>query len=381
MLELTAQVGDPDVVFREATSHAGHDPGLVHPACSHDICLCGVAGGGLGFFIERSHEYSQSFLPFETFRCARDPLSEVVADATGHHQSCELCTKHGHARVFKVAVAVEYALTQIRNDPRTIAADRGDRKPPSLRGVISLIHAAMLAAGKTSWKPDLGRTAKLSVVVPAVDEAAIIGATLRSARGADEIVVVDGGSRDRTVELARMAGARIIESSRGRGRQLRAGIEAATGDVILLLHADTLLPPEFRGEVLNLLVNEGAVWGRFDIRFDTGGKLLRAIARLISLRSRMTRVATGDQAIFALSSALRACGGVRDDVLFEDIDLCLRLRRVGRMGVPRGHATTSARRWREKGIWRTTFRMWVLKLLYLSGMSVDRLARHYPDVR
>ena len=178
-----------------------------------------------------------------------------------------------------------------------------------------------------------------------------------------------------------MAGARIIESSRGRGRQLRAGIEAATGDVILLLHADTTLPPEFREEVLNLLVNEGAVWGRFDIRFDSGGRLLRAIARLICLRSRMTRVATGDQAIFVLSSALRACGGVRDDVLFEDIDLCLRLRRVGRMGVPRGYATTSARRWREKGIWRTTFRMWVLKLLYLSGMSVDRLVRHYSDVR
>jgi rSAM/selenodomain-associated transferase 2 len=214
-----------------------------------------------------------------------------------------------------------------------------------------------------------------------LNEEPFLRPTLRAARTADEVVVVDGGSTDGTVEIARTEGARTVSSLPGRGRQLRAGIESATGDVIVMLHADTILPPAFRGEILDLLESGRADWGRFDIRFDGGGAVLGLIARLICLRSRLSRIATGDQAIFVRSEVLRASGGIREDVLFEDIDLCRRLKRIGVMGIPPSPVVTSARRWEKGGVWSTTLRMWALRALYLAGWRSDSLARYYPHVR
>jgi GT2 family glycosyltransferase len=124
-----------------------------------------------------------------------------------------------------------------------------------------------------------------------------------------------------------------------------------------------------------------AEWGRFDLRFDEAGPLLRLIARLISWRSRMSRVATGDQAIFVTREVFELAGGIRETELFEDVDLCRRLKRHGRMGVPRRRVVTSSRRWRMRGTWRTTLLMWTLKLLYLCGVPARRLARFYRNVR
>jgi len=222
---------------------------------------------------------------------------------------------------------------------------------------------------------------RLSVIIPTLDEERSLAASLASAREADEVVVVDGGSTDRTEKIARAGGARVLGCERGRGRQLRRGLEHTDGDVVLFLHADTHLPAGFRREVLDLVAHGPAGWGRFDIRFDGGSTLVHFIARLISWRSRLTRVATGDQAIFARRELIERCGGLREDLLFEDIDLCRRLKREASMAVPRSPAVTSARRWRARGAWRTSFLMWGLKLLYLAGVPSSTLARFYSNVR
>ncbi len=221
----------------------------------------------------------------------------------------------------------------------------------------------------------------VSVIVPALNEEAAIAAAVASAAGAEEVIVVDGGSTDRTREIARQSGARVLEAARGRGLQQNEGAAAARGEVLLFLHADTLLPAGFREQVLDSLSDGRAGWGRFDVRFDAGGPLLRLIARLISLRSRISRVATGDQAIFVRRALFERLGGFTERELFEDIDLCRRLKRAAPMAVPAGRVITSARRWRADGPWRTSFLMWAMKLAYLAGVPSHRLVRFYRNVR
>lgn len=226
---------------------------------------------------------------------------------------------------------------------------------------------------------------KLSVVVPVRNEEACLGATLAALAAGldagDEVIVADGGSGDRTVEIARAAGALVVEGPPGRGRQMNLGAVQAKGDVLLFLHADTQLPAGFRRELEVLLAAPGFVWGRFDLAFDEGGPLLRLIAWLISTRSRIFRSATGDQAIFVRRGVFEAVGGYHEALLFEDVDLVRRLRPAGGMAIPKGRAVTSSRRWRNRGVWSTTLRMWTLKSLYLLGVPAARLAGHYEDER
>ncbi len=226
---------------------------------------------------------------------------------------------------------------------------------------------------------------RVSVIVPTLDEESVIVPTLEAVRrgaGADdELLVVDGGSSDRTVELAGAAGAVVLHAARGRGRQMNAGAAAARGDVLLFVHADTLLPDGYRDELERVLEDPAVRWGRFDVSFDEGGPLLRWIARLISWRSRLFRSATGDQAIFVRSDDFESVGAYREELLFEDVDLARRLRACGGMGIPPSRVVTSARRWRRRGVWATTLRMWTLKSLYLAGVRSGRLARHYGDER
>jgi rSAM/selenodomain-associated transferase 2 len=223
--------------------------------------------------------------------------------------------------------------------------------------------------------------ARISVIIPTLEEESAIASTIVSAAGADEILVIDGGSRDRTCEIATAVGARLVTSVPGRGRQLAAGARAARGDVLLFLHADTRLPAGFAHEVRRIVTSGRCSWGRFDLRFDRDTLLLALIARLISWRSRLTRGATGDQAIFVRRDAYERVGGISEDVLFEDVSLCRRLKRDGRMGVPAGVVITSSRRWRRGGTIRTSLLMWTLKGLYLAGVPAARLARFYPNVR
>lgn len=221
-------------------------------------------------------------------------------------------------------------------------------------------------------------TPLVSVLIPALNEAAGISATLAAARAAlgdqAEYIVADGQSSDGTAELARAAGARVIESARGRGRQLDAALRAAQGEICIMLHADTLLPTDALTHIVRAL--RSAIGGAFLLRFDDAR--LQWLARAINLRSRVLRSATGDQAIFARRDVLLAVGGVPQLELFEDVRLWQKLKRAGRTQILASEVTTSARLWRSAGTSRVILLHWRLRLLHALGVSPERLARLYP---
>lgn len=224
---------------------------------------------------------------------------------------------------------------------------------------------------------------RLAVIVPALNEAAAIAATLAPLqawrnRGA-EVVVVDGGSEDATTERARPLADRVLTGARGRARQMNAGAAAAGGEVLVFLHADTRLPGEGDRAIRQALAN-GRQWGRFDVRLEGAGRhpLLRAVGALMNRRSRLTGIATGDQAPFVTRAAFEAAGGFPDQPLMEDIALSRTLKRVaGPPACLRERALTSSRRWEEGGIARTIALMWGLRLAYFLGAPPGRLARWY----
>ena len=216
--------------------------------------------------------------------------------------------------------------------------------------------------------------------MPVLDEAAHIQATLAAlaplrARGA-EVIVVDGGSTDATAALAAPLADVLLAAPRGRARQMNAGAARAHGDVLLFLHADTVLPPGADGLVQRALA-AGAGWGRFDVRITGKSRLLRLVAALMNVRSRCTGIATGDQAMFVRRDLLMQVGGFPDQPLMEDIALSRRLRAVARPACLRARATTSGRRWESRGVWRTVFLMWRLRWRYWRGESADALERAY----
>ena len=221
---------------------------------------------------------------------------------------------------------------------------------------------------------------KLSIVMPVLDEAAAIETALIAlapyrARGV-EVVVADGGSSDRTPELAAPLADRVISAPRGRAMQMNAGAAAASGDVLLFLHADTRLPDDADRLVRDGLAHSGHSWGRFDVRFDDGG-MLRVIAAAMNLRSRATGIATGDQALFVTRAAFEGAGGFPPIALMEDVALSARLKRVSSPCALRARVTTSGRRWRTKGTLRTVLLMWALRLRFFLGADPAKLARAY----
>lgn len=223
--------------------------------------------------------------------------------------------------------------------------------------------------------------ASLSIVVPTLNEAGHIAATLHALaplreRGA-EVIVVDGGSSDGTTEIALALADRLIEAPRGRARQLNAGAAAARGDVLLFLHADTVLP-EHADRLIADGIDSGAWrWGRFDVRIDGRHMLLPVIAAAMNWRSQITGIATGDQAMFAARDAFEAAGGFPDIALMEDIELSRRLKRLGRPLCLAARVTTSGRRWESRGVLRTVLLMWRLRLAHFFGADPADLARRY----
>jgi len=223
---------------------------------------------------------------------------------------------------------------------------------------------------------------RLSIIVPVLDEAAIIAGALRAlaplrARGA-EIIVADGGSCDGTPDLAHPLADRVIAAPKSRGGAMNAGGACAGGDVLLFLHADTRLPDDadqFIGAAL-----QRQLWGRFDLRIAGRHPMLAIVARMINWRSRMTGIATGDQAIFMCRDAYAAAGGFPDLPLMEDIAISRRLKRLGRPACIAMPAVTSGRRWEHHGVIRTILLMWRLKLAYYCGAEPARLAQRYQPV-
>lgn len=219
----------------------------------------------------------------------------------------------------------------------------------------------------------------ISIIVPVLDESAGIEACLAALqalrrRGA-EVIVVDGGSRDETRALAAPLADSVIDSPRGRARQMNEGAARARGDVLVFLHADTRLPEAADHAVAGAMTH--ARWGRFDVAIEGASAMLAVVAASMNLRSRLSGIATGDQAIFVRRRDFESVGGFPEIPLMEDVALSKRLKRIARPACLRERVVTSGRRWERHGTLRTILLMWRLRLAYALGADPARLARRY----
>jgi len=225
----------------------------------------------------------------------------------------------------------------------------------------------------------------LSIIIPCLNEAGVIVDTLKAleplrARGS-EVIVVDGGSTDDTVERARRLADLVLAAQRGRALQMNAGAARAQGTILLFLHADSVPPPGADALVVDGLTRTRRNWGRFDARIAGVHPLLRVVEWTMNHRSRLTGIATGDQGIFVTRTLFSAAGGYPEIPLMEDLALTKRLRRFGAPLCLKHRVTTSARRWESNGVLRTILLMWRLRLAYWLGADPKRLAMRYGGER
>lgn len=221
---------------------------------------------------------------------------------------------------------------------------------------------------------------KVSIIIPVLNEAEHIADTLISLASyrsqGHEVVVIDGGSNDDTVSISQQYADRVLRSDAGRAIQMNSGIDEASGDALLFLHADTRLPADAVAKLIHAL-EDGYFWGRFNVRLSGKHFMFRIIERMMNLRSCITGIATGDQAIFVSHESIEIVGAYPLLPLMEDIVFSKRLRELGRPACIRQQVVTSSRRWEDKGILRTMLLMWRLRLLFFLGVPADRLARQY----
>ena len=229
----------------------------------------------------------------------------------------------------------------------------------------------------------LAHALRISIIIPVWNEQSSLPATLESVKALkpDELIVVDGGSADRSREIAARAGAMTLCAPKGRAVQMNRGAKQARGDVLLFIHADTRLPDSALHDIRSALQDPDLLGGRFDVALDSDRRILRAVGRMISLRSRLTKIATGDQGIFVRRVVWEDLGGFPEIPLMEDVAFSRALKRKGRIACLKSRVVTSARRWEREGVWRTILKMWCLKALYLAGVSPLRLKRYYGDAR
>ncbi|WP_216092587.1 TIGR04283 family arsenosugar biosynthesis glycosyltransferase [Candidatus Marithrix sp. Canyon 246] len=221
----------------------------------------------------------------------------------------------------------------------------------------------------------------LSIIIPTLNEENIITNTLEKLEvlraAGHEVIVVDGGSCDKTYSVAAQYADSVLLAEEGRGWQMNAGAEYANNEILLFLHADTRLPDNVDKLINQALQEDGKSWGRFDVRLSGKAKLLRVVERMINWRSCFTGIATGDQAIFVKTSTFKQIDGFADIPLMEDLDLSRRLKRIERPVCIKTPVITSSRRWEENGIIRTILLMWSLRLAYSLGVSPETLSKYY----
>jgi rSAM/selenodomain-associated transferase 2 len=227
---------------------------------------------------------------------------------------------------------------------------------------------------------------KVSVIVPALNEETSLPEAIRSAReaGADEVIVVDGGSSDRTVETARPLADLVLRRPAGRAAQMNAGARASSADILLFLHADTELAPGSADAIREAVRSDGILGGAFSVRLSVSPSasayrkaILRLTGRMIGVRSMLFRAYTGDQGIFARRDAFEAVGGYPEIPLMEDVEFSRRLVRLGKTLLLPVRVTTSGRRWEASGPGRTILLMWGLRLAYLLGLPPAWCAEIY----
>lgn len=221
---------------------------------------------------------------------------------------------------------------------------------------------------------------RLSIIVPVLNEASGIVAAMENLQGfrvaGTEVIVVDGSSDDETIHLASPLADQIVLAPRGRARQMNLGAAMATGDVFLFVHADTRLPAQADRLVMAKLA-QGYDWGRFDVNIEGASRLFPIIAGLMNLRSRITGIATGDQAIFVRRSTFEEAGGFPPIPLMEDISFSAHMCRHGRPGCVPEKLTTSGRRWEKHGVLQTILKMWWMRLRFYFGANPKKLAMEY----
>jgi len=282
---------------------------------------------------------------------------------------------------------------QDRHETTCYAPGRGGASSASRAEQAVGYHTVQLTLqpgvrARCSVHPLTGRESvpeRISVIIPVLNEAGRLAQTLYCLQAlrerGHEVIVVDGGSTDDTISEAVPLADRVLQSPRGRARQMHAGTCAASGSVFWFLHADTLPPRAADDLILQALAVWQGDWGWFDVRLSGTRTLLRCVAWLMNRRSRLTGIATGDQGIFVRRMAYARAGGFPPIPIMEDIALSRRLRRLYRPRQIDAPLLSSSRRWEKHGVVLTIFTMWCLRLGYFLGIDPRHLARFYPGHR
>lgn len=220
------------------------------------------------------------------------------------------------------------------------------------------------------------RLPHISVVIPTLNEEAHLARALEivQSRNVWEIIVVDGGSSDSSVAIAQAFGTTVLQTGKGRALQMNAGADQATGDILLFLHADTLLPKRFDEDIIACLQSSNVSLGAFQLCIDAPGRAYRLIEKCVECRSRMFKRPYGDQAMFLRRKTFDSLGGYPDRPVLEDYELVRRARKIGKVSISEACVVTSGRRWRATGVWKTTFLNQLIIIAYRLGVSLDRIA-------
>ncbi len=222
---------------------------------------------------------------------------------------------------------------------------------------------------------------KISVIIPTLNEEDCLEQTLSPLQqlrsDGHEIILCDGGSRDRTIAIAQPLVDQVVVSPSGRAIQMNRGADRATGDILWFLHTDTIVPTAVDTTIIDCFTHRGKVWGRFDIRLSGSHPMFRLIELMMNLRSCITGIATGDQGIFMLRYAFDQIGGFAEIPLMEDIAMSTKLKRIKPPVCIKQRIISSSRRWEQNGIINTILLMWWLRLVYYFGATPKHLANRY----